>query len=102
MMREQEIEEEIQKKGLVAPRLTPEYIDDQILAEQFYIFPGTSLTVCALTLQNGFQVIGKSAPVSAENFDEDLGRKISREDARRQIWAFEGYLLKSKLNGSAG
>ncbi len=101
-MREQEIEEEIQKKGLVAPRLTPEYIDDQILAEQFYIFPGTSLTVCALTLQNGFQVIGKSAPVSAENFDEDLGRKISREDARRQIWAFEGYLLKSKLNGSAG
>lgn len=94
---EQAIESEIQRKGLNAPRLTPQAIDDIILAEQFYVFPGTTLTVCALTLRNGFQVTGESAAASPENFDEELGRKISRDNARNKIWAFEGYLLRQRL-----
>jgi len=28
---------------------------------------------------------------------QELGEKIAREDARQQIWALEGYLLKEKL-----
>jgi hypothetical protein len=93
------IEREIQSKGLNAPRLTPELIDAQILAEQFYVFPGTSLTVCALTLKNGFHVVGESAAASPENFNEELGRKISRDNARNKIWAFEGYALRNRLAG---
>lgn len=91
------IEQEIQNKGLTAPRLTPEHIDAQILVEQFYIFPSTTLTVCALTLRNGFIVVGESACASPENFDEVIGRKIARDNARGKIWALEGYLLRSKL-----
>lgn len=98
---EQAIEAEIQAKGLNAPRLNPAHIDAQILAEQFYVFPGTVLTVCALTLQNGFMVVGKSAPASPENFNEELGRKIARDDARNQIWALEGYRLRSELAKAA-
>lgn len=92
------IEQEIKNKGLDAPRLTPEHIDAQILTEQFYVFPGTSLTVCALTLKNGFHVVGESAPASPENFDEAIGRKIARDHARNKIWALEGYLLRTTLN----
>lgn len=95
---ERAIEAEIQAKGLNAPRLNPAHIDATILAEQFHVFPGTALTVCALTLQNGFQVVGKSAPASPENFDAELGKKIARDDARNQIWALEGYLLRSRLS----
>lgn len=91
------IEKEIQAKGLNAPRLNPAHIDAQILAEQFYVFPGTTLTVCALTLKNGFHVVGESAAASPENFDQEIGRKISRDNARNKIWALEGYLLRSKL-----
>ena len=91
------IEAEIQRKGLNAPRLTPELIDQQIVAEAYYVFPGTTLTVCALTLKNGFQVTGESAAASPQNFDEVIGRKISRDNARNKIWALEGYLLRSKL-----
>ncbi len=91
------IEQEIQNKGLNAPRLTPEHIDAQITSEQYHIFPGTTLTVCALTLRNGFHVIGESACASPENFDEVIGRKIARDNARGKIWALEGYLLRSKL-----
>lgn len=94
------IEKTLQEKGLNKPRLSPTLIAEQIVAEQFYIFPGTVMTVCCLTLQNGYNVIGTSAPVSPENFDEEVGRNISRDKAREQIWALEGYLLKSKLKNS--
>ncbi len=90
-------EQEIQAKGLNAPRLTPDLIDATIVAEQFYVFPGTTLTICALTLRNGFCVTGESAAASPENFEAELGRKISRENARNKIWALEGYLLREHL-----
>lgn len=91
------IEAEIQAKGLTAPRLTPAHIDAQIVGEDYHVFPGTTLTVCALTLRNGYQVIGESASASPENFNAELGRKIARDNARNKIWALEGYLLRTKL-----
>lgn len=98
-MSEVEIEKEIQVKGLVAPRLRPEDIDATIVSEQYYIFPNTTLTVCALTLKNGFITVGESAAASPENFDKEIGRKIARENARNKIWALEGYVLRNKLSG---
>lgn len=91
------IEAEIQAKGKIAPRLTPDLIDATITDEAFYVFPGTTLTVCALTLRNGFMVTGESAAASPENFDAEIGRKIARDNARSKIWAFEGYRLRQKL-----
>ena len=96
-MTEQAIEEEIQEKGLNAPRLTPELIDAAIFAEDYHVFEGSQLTVCCLTLENGFTVTGESACASPSNFDAEIGRKIARENARNKIWALEGYLLKQKL-----
>jgi hypothetical protein len=94
---EQKIEDEIQSKGLNAPRLNPQMIDDTIASEQYHIFSGTTLTVCALTLRNGYIVTGESAAASPENFDQAIGRKIARENARNKIWGLEGYLLREKL-----
>jgi hypothetical protein len=102
MRNESEVEAEIQAKNLNAPRLTPTLIDAQIVSEAFHVFPGTTLTVCALTLRNGFQVVGESAAASPANFDAEIGRKIARDNARNKIWALEGYLLRSKLAGLAG
>ena len=91
------IEAEIQSKGLNAPRLTPDLIDQTIQSEQYHVFPGTTMTVCALTLRNGYIVTGESAAASPENFDQTIGRKIARDNARNKIWALEGYLLREKL-----
>jgi hypothetical protein len=96
---EQNIEGEIQAKGLNAPRLTPAHIDATIVSEAYHVFPGTTLTVCCLTLNNGFTVTGESAAASPSNFDEEIGRKIARTNAREKIWALEGYLLKQRLSG---
>lgn len=95
---EQQIEAEIQAKGLNAPRLTPELIDAAIVSEQYHVFAGTTLTVCALTLRNGYIVTGESAAASPQNFNQEIGRKISRDNARNKIWALEGYLLRENLS----
>ena len=68
-MTDQEIEMEIQVKGLTAPRI----------------------------LRNGFTVTGESACASPENFDAEIGRKIARDNAINKVWPLMGYELKSKL-----
>lgn len=95
---EQSIETELQAKGLTAPRLTPEMLDAEILAEQYHVFPGTTLTVCALTLRNGFTVTGESAAASPENFDAEIGAKIARANAREKLWPLLGFRLRDQLS----
>ncbi len=90
-------EKEIKEKGLNAPRLTPESIDSVIVSEDYHVFDSSCLTVCCLTLKNGFTVSGESACASPENFNKELGQKIAKENARNKIWMLEGYLLKQKL-----
>ena len=91
------IEQQIQDKGLTAPRITAPDINASIASEQYFVFPGTTLTVCCLTLQNGFHVTGESACASPANFDEEIGRQIARDNAKQKIWSLEGYRLKSEL-----
>lgn len=95
---EQAIEQELQTKGLNAPRLTPELIDSVIVGEDYYVFPDTTLTVCCLKLKNGYTVTGESAAASPQNFDAGVGRKIARSNARDKIWVLEGYLLRDRLS----
>lgn len=96
-MSEKEIEQKIQDKGLTAPRLTPDLIDSVIVSTDYHVFGETCLTVCCLTLKNGFTVTGESACASPANFNEDIGQEIAFEEARNKIWMLEGYLLKQRL-----
>jgi len=100
MSNDKEIENMIQEKNLNAARLTPALIDKAILTAQYHVFDGTCLTVCCLTLQNGFNVTGESACASPDNFDEEIGQKIAFENARQKVWTLEGYLLKELLSKS--
>ena len=96
-MGERETEAAIVAAGKTAPRLTPELIDAAIAGEDYHVFAGSQLTVCCLTLANGFTVTGESACASPANFDAAIGRDIARSNARQKIWALEGYLLKQRL-----
>lgn len=106
------LESEIQARGLTAPRLTPADIDAAIVAEHWFRASDAAaalgqpahaalgcLTICVLVLRNGFTVTGESACASPENFDAEIGRRIARENARRKVWALEGYLLRDRLAG---
>ena len=93
---DQKLEYEIQNKGLNAPRLTPAHIDSTIKDISYHRLTDV-LTVCVLTLMNGFTVTGESACASPENYNEEIGNKVAFENAREKIWKLEGYLLKEKL-----
>jgi hypothetical protein len=55
------------------------------------------MTICALTLWNGWTILGKSACADPANFNKDLGRRLARADAVNQIWPLMGYELKSRI-----
>lgn len=95
----QAIEAEALAKGLTAPRVTVAAIDEEMAAArvQLHVFPGTTVTVAAVTLANGFVLIGKSAAASPSNFDADIGAKLAIENARYQLWQFLGFRLRDNL-----
>ena len=115
-MTDQSIEQEIQSKGLTAPRITPDDIEANIASE--YYFTATEalvgqdrgpewqatpaaldlLTFCILVLRNDFTVTGESACASPENFDAEIGKKIARANAVQKVWPLMGYALKDRLN----
>ena len=55
------------------------------------------LTICVLTIANGFMVLGKSAPADPANFDIATGRILAYDEAYRQVWSLEGYVLRDRL-----
>ena len=76
---------------------------DSILARiehEDYVSPHRHphMTLCMVTLDNGFVVIGKSMPADPDNFDEELGKKFAKEDAIRQIWPLEAYLMRERMS----
>lgn len=116
-MNDHQIEQEIQAKGLTAPRVTPADIEANIASEHYFtaeqgafaafnppkgsdvVPPALSLlTFCVLVLRNGFTVTGESACASPENFDAEIGRKIARQNAVSKMWPLMGYALKEKLH----
>ena len=113
-MTDDTIEQEIQAKGLTAPRITPADLEANIASEWYINFgdvvvpddfqppvpanhPLRLLTFCVLVLKNGFTVTGESACASPENFDAELGKKIARQSAVAKVWPLMGYELRSKL-----
>jgi hypothetical protein len=79
------------------PSITPEHIESVVKEQEFILHEGSSLTICVLTLQNGFVVTGESACASPANFNQKIGEKIAYKNAMDKIWMLEGYLLKQQL-----
>jgi hypothetical protein len=80
-----------------APRVTPDKIAAKI-RDVLYHESGDGFTICRIILRNGFSFLGHSAPASSENYNKEIGRKIAYDNAFRQIWSHEGYLLKEMLH----
>lgn len=105
-MSDKEIEQEIQAKGLTAPRVTPEDLKDNIAHTEIVkhvSVTGQVLRWAVLTTQDGFAVTGKpSCSVSSENDDPSIGKSIAVENAENELWPLMGYALKQNIsNGNS-
>jgi len=58
--------------------------------------------VSRIVLRNGFSLVEESACVSAENYDEEVGRAINLAKAENKIWYLLGFLLATARNGISG
>ena len=120
-MTDKTTEQLIQEKCLTAPRVTPDDLQANIVSEHYFTArdgvvgveldaglideaSGTQtheslslLTFCVLVLKNGFTVTGESACASPDNFNEEIGRKVARQNAEQKIWPLMGYHLKQRL-----
>ena len=77
-------------------RVTEDDLDKEIVGEDYYRFPDTTVTVCCLRIRNGMCLIGESACVDPRNFNEVIGRKVARANAREQLWKLLGFRLLDK------
>lgn len=78
-------------------RITPAMVDDQITDEAFHIFPGTGLTICALTLTNGHILTGESRPLDPAAFDAEIGRDAAKAKARQQIFKLLAFRARDEI-----
>jgi hypothetical protein len=119
MSTDAQIEAEIQAKGKTAARVTPADIEANINSEHYFTAgDGVAgfcvrhtkalhsphalelVTICVLITTNGTKLVGvNEGPVSPENFDADMGRKMARAKAIDQLWPMLGYELRAKLQG---
>lgn len=78
-------------------KLNIEDIEGVIVSKSFTILPSGKTMICELILKNGFSVRGEASVVSLDNFVQEIGEKISYENAVDKVWQVEGYLLQQKL-----
>ena len=103
-MTDQTIEQEIQAKGLNAPRITPTDIEANIADVEIVKHvskTGQVLRWAVITTSNGYAVVGKpSCAVSSANDNAEIGEKIAITNSREEMWPLMGYALKERLAGA--
>jgi len=111
-----DLEQEIQTKANKGPRVTPAALQAEIVSEHYFtaaegcagacnmnvrpdgwVTPLNLLTFCVLVLRNGFTVHGVSACASPMNYNKEIGERIARENAEREIWPLLGFRLRDEL-----
>lgn len=70
-----------------------EDVNREIRGSAYHHFEGTTVTVCVITLQNGFTVVGKSACANPDNFNAELGEDLAFDDAKQQMYALLAFRI---------
>lgn len=81
------------------PKVIPQDLEDEIVAEQYTRIPNTNATVCTLTLKNGIIASGiNHGSVDPGNFNEQIGKDYARKGAIEKMWPLMGFRLADKLH----
>lgn len=104
-MNDKDIEQQLQDKGLNAPRVTLAELEANIVATEIVkhvSLSGQVLRWAVLTTKNGFAVTGRpSASASSANDDPEVGESRAIQNAKQELWPLMGYALKERLDPEA-
>lgn len=77
---------------MIPQTLSPEYVDAQIYKKEF-VKVWDKTTVCLLTLNNWFEIVGISHVFNKDNFDEQIWQQEAYNDAFNKAVEFIAFRL---------
>jgi hypothetical protein len=80
-------------RASIGERVTLEYMEGRIASKDFTVLPDSTVTICNITLDNGYSVRGESACVDPANFNQEIGRHYAEKQAIDKLWPLFGFLL---------
>ena len=95
-----EVEKMMAEQGCNGDRITSELIESRIAEVEYQTMTlcGQKLMYCGIKMDNGFVVVGKPATcIDPANWRDEIGQKISYDNAFSEIWRLEAY---RKLSGA--
>ena len=75
-------------------KFTIEYLNS-LVDEAEYVHQGL-LTICTITLKNGYKLAGTSICVDEQSYDPLIGDNCALANALDKLWEMESYLLKQQ------
>jgi hypothetical protein len=84
------------QEPLIPNRVTVSDMQAKVKSSTYTRLPDSTTTVCQITLENGYTLVGTSACVDPASFNQAIGEKIAYDNAFEQLWSLEGYLLKQR------
>jgi len=71
-------------------KVTLNDILDRVKDVKYVVLDDTTTTICIVTMQNGYTVLGSSACVDPKQFNKALGEQYSYADAIDKVWPLNG------------
>ena len=81
-------------------KVTREHVESKIVNKEFLVSSSKKKTICIITAENGFEAMGSAGVVDPANYDQEIGERISYNNAFDKLWELEGYLLQEKLHNN--
>lgn len=70
-------------------KIEPYELEEQVKSTTFFV-DGT-LTIAVVTLHNGMKLVGHSACINPDDYDQEIGENIARANAVNQLWPLMAY-----------
>lgn len=94
-----EIAKMMDEQECTGVRITKELIESRIteVDYQIIVIAGQKMMYCGIRMDNGFVVVGKPATcIDPSNWRDEIGQKISYDNAFDELWKLEAYRFMSK------
>lgn len=71
--------------ALPGDKVTKEQMEARVASIDFFHL-GETVTICSITLDNGYSVRGESACVDPANYNQAIGEQLAQDHAFNQLW----------------
>lgn len=78
-------------------KLTKEFLESQVKDVKYIETVPGGCVHCVITVKNGYTFQGGSGVIDPENFDLEIGKKISHENAFDKMWNVYGIKYKKNI-----